>query len=141
MILLFADIVTLTAALISFVFGIVYFFKSKSVKNHCSTLQKNLKEANEENRILIFALMRGAGGGAVAIAVVTAWLQLQYSKQVEPSIPLEIVIVCLLFYLPSLNAMLLVKRNTKVKPPLFLLSFAMLLIIIGYFLNIEITNQ
>lgn len=106
-----------------------------------STLQKNLKEANEENRILIFALMRGAGGGAIAVAVVITWLQLQYSKQLVPSIPLEIVIVGLLFYLPSLNGMLLVKRNSKIKAPVFLLSFAMLLIIIGYFLNIEIANK
>ncbi len=140
MILLLANISTFTAALIFFVFGIVYFYKSKSAKNHCSTIQKKLEEVNAESKILIFALMRGSGGGAVAVAVLTFWLQLQYSKQAVPWIPLAIVIVDLFFYLPSLNAMLLVKRNTKVKPPVFLLSFAMLLIIIGYFLNIG-TNQ
>lgn len=141
MILLLANISTFTAALIFFVFGIVYFYKSKSVKNHCSTIQKKLEEVNGESKILIFALMRGSGGGAVAVAALTIWLQLQFLKQALPWIPLAIAVIDLLFYLSSLNAMLLVKRNTILKPPLFLLSSAMLLIIIGYFLNIKITNQ
>lgn len=81
--------------------------------------------------------MRGAGGGAIAIALLTFWLQIQYSKHAASWIPLTVVIVDLLFYLPSLNAMLLIKKNTSVKPPVVLLSFAMLLVIAGYFLNIS----
>lgn len=84
--------------------------------------------------------MRGTGGGGIAVAVLTIWLQLQYLKRALPWIPLPIVIVDLLFYLSSLNAMLMIKRNTKIKPPVFLLSLAMLLIITGYFLNIKIAN-
>ncbi len=141
MILILANISTLIAALIFFAFGIIYFYKSKSLKNHCNTIQNKLEDANIESRILLFALMRGAGGGAIGIAVLTCWLQLQYSKHAEPWEPLAIVIANLLFYLPSLNAMLLVKSNTKIKPPVFILSLAMLFIIIGYVLNIKIINQ
>ena len=137
MIPLLAEICSFTAALIFFGFGIVYFYKSKSVKHHCSTIQDNLTSGSEESKVLIFALMRGAGGGAIAIALLTFWLQLQYSKHAASWIPLTVVIVDLLFYLPSLNAMLLIKKNTSVKPPVVLLSFAMLLVIAGYFLNIS----
>ena len=135
MILILANIFTITGALVFFIFGVVYFYKSRSVKNHCSTIQKNLEELNAHSKILMFALMRGAGGGAVAVAVIIAWLQLQYSKQGQQWIPLAILILGSIFFLPSLNAMLLVKRNTTVKPPVFILSSAMLFIIIGYFLN------
>ena len=79
MILLLADIFTFTGALILLAFVIAYFYKSKSVRNHCSTVENNLEEANEESRILIFALMRGVGGGAIGIAVLIFWLQLEYS--------------------------------------------------------------
>ena len=136
MILLLTNIFTFSGALIFFMFGIVYFYKSKSVKNHCNTVQKKLDEVNEESQVLIFALMRGAGGGAAAVAVFTIWLQLQYFKQAVSWIPLPIVIIDLLFYLPALNAMLMIKRNTKVRPPVFVLSLGMLLITIGYFLSI-----
>lgn len=138
MILILADTFTITGALIFFAFGIVYFSKSRSVKNHCSTIQKNLEELNQHNKIVLLALMRGAGAGAIAVAVIITWLQIEFIKQMQHWIPLCILIVCLLFYLPSLNAMLLVKRNTAVKPPVLLLSLAMLLIVAGYFLNKKI---
>jgi hypothetical protein len=139
MTLLFADIFTITGALVFLGFGIVYFYKSRSVKNHCSTIQKNLEELDGHSKILMFALMRGAGGGAVAVAVIVIWLQLEYVRKPEPWIPLAILIVCALFFLSSVNAMLLVKRNTTVKPPVLLLTLAALFIIVGYFFNIRIT--
>lgn len=140
MILLLANISTFTGALIFFVFGIVYLYKSKSLSNNCNTVQKKLAEVNGESKILIFALMRGAGGGAIAVAALTFWLQWQYLTRTVAWIPLSIVIDDLLFYLPSLNATSMVKRKTTVKPPVFLLSLAMLLIILGYFLNIQTSN-
>jgi hypothetical protein len=135
-----ANIFTLIGAFIFFMFGITYFYKSKSVKNHCNTAQKSLEQVSKGDRIIKFALMRGAGGGAIAIAVFTACFQWQYSKHSVKWIPLAIVLIDLLFYLPSLNAMILVTRNTTLRPPVFLLSLGMFLIILGYFLNIQISN-
>ena len=132
-----ADVLTIAGALIFFGFGIAYFYKSRSPKNHCDTIQKNMGELNDDNRMMMFALMRGAGGGAIAVAVIITWLQLQYLKTPGQWIPQSILVVSALFFLPAINGIFLVNRNSRSNRPPILLSLAMALIIAGYFFNIR----
>ena len=132
-----ADVLTLAGALIFFGFGIAYFYKSRSTKNHCDTVQKNMGELNDDNRMMMFALMRGAGGGAIAVAVIITWLQLQYLKTPGQWIPQSILVVSVLFFLPAINGIFLVNRNSRSNRPPILLSLAMALVIAGYFFNIR----
>jgi hypothetical protein len=140
MTLLLSNVFTITGAAIFFVFGIVYFYKSSSVKNHCSTVQKKLEDLGPYNKIMLFALMRGAGGGAIALATIIIWLQLEYSKYMLPWISLAILITSSLFFLASLNAMLMVKRNTTIRPPITILILAMVFIVAGYLFNVSLAN-
>jgi hypothetical protein len=78
--------------------GIAYIYKSASIKNHCSDMQKKVAELNTDNKIMLFALMRGAGGGAIALATTIIWLQLAYTKYNLHGIP-WLFLFPLLFFL------------------------------------------
>ena len=136
--MLAANIFTLSGALIFLIFGIAYLYKSMSVKHHCDTIQKNFNELNLHNKTFLFALMRGVAGGALALAVTITYLQIQFFKHAHNWIPVIILISSSIFFLTSINGMILVKRNTTVKPPVFALILAMLLIIAGYLINMKI---
>ena len=135
---LVADIFTMSGAGIFLIFGFAYLYKSLSVKNHCNTIQKNLEELSLQNKVFLFALMRGVAGGAIALATTIIYLKIQYSKQALNWIPLLILISSSIFFLSSINAMILVKRRTTVKPPIIVLLLAMLFIIAGYLINIKV---
>jgi len=136
--MLVANIFTISGAGIFLIFGFAYLYKSISISNHCDSIQENIRELNIQNKTFLFALMRGVSGGAIALATTVIYLQLQYSKLASNWIPLIILISSSIFFLSSLNAMILVKRKTTVKPPIMILVLAMLFIIMGYVLNIQV---
>ncbi len=136
--MLIANIFTISGAAIFLIFGLAYLYKSISVKNHCDTIQKNFDELNVHNKAFLFALMRGASGGSLALAVTIIYLQIQYSRQALSWIPLIILISSSIFFLSSINAMILVRRKTTVKPPVIILVLGMLFIIAGYFVNTKV---
>lgn len=136
--MLVPDIFTISGAGIFLIFGLAYLYKSISIKNHCNSIQQNFEELSLQNKTFLFALMRGVAGGALTVSTTIIYLQVQYSKQAVNWIPLIILISSSIFFLSSINAMILVKRKTTVKPPITILLLAMLFIIVGYFINIKV---
>ncbi|MEJ7830634.1 MAG: hypothetical protein WKF91_20660 [Segetibacter sp.] len=136
--MLLANIFTLTGAAIFLIFGLAYLYKSASVNNHCGSIRKDLEELTLQNKTLLFALMRGVAAGSLAVAVTIIFLQLQFLKNPIKWIPLIILISSSIFFLISINAMILVKRKTSIKPPIILLMLAMLFIAAGYFASINV---
>lgn len=133
--MLVANIFTISGAVVILIFGIAYFYKSASVNNHCNSIRQNLEELSVLNRTFIFALMRGVAGGAITFGITTIFLQLQYSKHGQRWIPLIILISSSIYFITSLNAMILAKRKTTIKPPIILLLLAVFCIVVGYFIN------
>ncbi len=133
-----ADIFTITGAGIFFIFGLAYLYKSLSIKNHCNTIRKNLEELDVHNMTFLFALMRGLGGGVMAFSATIIYLQVQFSMFALGWIPFLILVSTGIFFLFSVNSMILIRRRTTIKPPIFLLSLSMLLIIMGYLMNSKV---
>lgn len=136
--MLVSGIFIFSGALIFLIFGIAYLYKSMAVKNHCDTIQKNFNELNLHNKTFLFALMRGVAGGALALAATIIYLQIQYFKHTLNWIPVIILISSSIFFATSVNGMILVRRKTTIKPPIFALILAMLFIIAGYILTTKI---
>ena len=132
-----ADIFTLSGAGIFLIFGLSYLFKSMSVKKHCSIIQRQIEELDIQIRTYLFALMRVVAGGIMALVLVIIYLQLQYSKQEHEQYPLIILISSGIFFISALNAMILIKKRTAIKPHITYLVLGILFIIAGYVLNIN----
>uniref|UniRef100_F4C6A6 Uncharacterized protein n=1 Tax=Sphingobacterium sp. (strain 21) TaxID=743722 RepID=F4C6A6_SPHS2 len=123
------------AGSICLVFGLVYLFKSSFLKYHGQALEKKWINVEREVQILILALMRVVGGGALAIGLVIIKLQLQYDAHHQSWIPSTILIAGSLLALSSLYAMSTVTLQTKGRPPIIVILVSFLLMIVGYFLN------
>ena len=139
--MLVANVFTICGASIFLIFGLAYLYKSISINNHCNSIQENIRELNIQNKTFLFALMRGVAGGAITLAITLIYLQLQYFKYASPWIPLIILIGSSIFFLSAIDAMLLVKRKTTVKPPILALVLAIVLILVGYLINISVVDQ
>ncbi len=133
---LISNILTISGAFIFIAFGAAYLYKSASLKNHCAAVQRKLTELDVENRILVFALMRGAGGSVIGLGILIIYLQLTEAKEVGNIKGFIILISSLVFFFSSYSSMLTVRRKTYMKPPATFLLAAGVMIILGFILNI-----
>lgn len=129
-------ILTITAAALAFLFGILYLTRKKFMNYHRIALQKNWEELVPEMRILIKALMRAAAGGFLSVSFALIFLQLHFNINHERWIALTILISGSIMALGALYAMLLVRMKTQGRPPLVLVLVIFILMIAGYFFNI-----
>jgi len=123
------------AGSISLTFGIIYLVKSSFLKYHGQALEKKWIHVEREVQILMLALMRVVGGGALATGFVILILQYQFDKYHQAWIPTTILIAGGLLSLTSLYAMLSVTLQTKGRPPIGVILVSLLLMIVGFFLN------
>lgn len=104
---------------------------------HSMAIQKNWEELNPEMQVLITALMRALSSGFLSIAIALAILQFQFNLQREHWIALTILIIGSILALGSLYAMYLIRTKTKGRPPIAIVVIIFLLMIAGYFFNIN----
>jgi hypothetical protein len=129
-------ILTLTGAGLAMVFSILYLFRSSFMGYHKKAVQKDWKELSPEMQTLILALMKTAGGGFLSAATGVIILQLQYNKSHNHWIAFTVLIVGSIVTLGTLYATLLVRTKTKGRPPTILALLLLLLLVIGFLLNI-----
>jgi hypothetical protein len=129
-------ILTLAAAMLSLIFGVIYLTRPRYLPYHRSALGKEWEELEPEMRTLILALMRAVGGGSMAAGFGIAFLQFQFNREQESWIALCILIMGLLLAFGSLYAMFLVRFRTKGRPPVWIVSILLVMMIAGYFFNV-----
>jgi hypothetical protein len=117
--------------LIGMVFAILYLFRRKFMPYHADAVEKSWNDLDDKNRILIIALMRVAGGGWMASSVAIGILMYFYILQGDQLASLAMAITGLAVSIPTLGATLIVKRRTKANPPVFVVVFAILLLLAG----------
>lgn len=123
-----------TAGFVSVLFGLVYLFKRRFLPYHEDAVKKDWTDVTPEFRVLILALMRAVGGGAMASGF--SIIVLQYYHSIDPSLhwaPLVILINGLLISCGSLYAMTLVRLKTSGRPPILAIVLSILLLWAGYF--------
>ena len=142
MLTILANAANILSATMSLLFGLVYLFRSKFMNYHSATVEKKWEDVAPQLQTLILALMRSLGGGLVSVSITIFYLQYQFHKQHQSWIPLAIVICGITLTLGILYAQLSVIKKTKGRPPIFSSLLALVLLTIGYFLNIAtLTNS
>ena len=132
---LIGTFLTFAAALLAFLFGLIYLTKPKFMDYHRMAIQKDWEELVPEMRTLITALMRALSSGFISVAFVLATLQLQFNRSHEPWLPLTILLTGSLLALGSLYAMFLIRTRTKGRPPIMVVLIIFVMLIAGYFFN------
>lgn len=129
-------ILTFLAAILSFLFGMIYLTRPKFMQYHRIAVQKDWEELVPEMRTLITALMRALSSGFLAVAFALVMLQLRFNLSGEHWIALSILIIGSILALGSLYAMFLIRTRTKGRPPIVIVLVIFVLMIAGYFFNI-----
>jgi hypothetical protein len=133
----FGTLMTLSASLLAFLFGLIYLTRPKFMNYHGMAIQKNWEELSPEMRTLITALMRALSSGFLSVATAMAILQMQFNRLHENWIALTIIITGSLLALGSVYAMVLVRTRTRGRPPITIVMIIFILMIAGYFFNIN----
>jgi hypothetical protein len=133
----FGTLMTLSASLLAFLFGLIYLTRPKFMNYHSMAIQKNWEELAPEMRTLITALMRALSSGFLSVATAMAILQMQFNRLHENWIALTIIITGSLLALGSVYAMVLVRTRTRGRPPITIVMIIFILMIAGYFFNIN----
>ena len=122
--------------LIGMAFAFLYLFRRKFMPYHADAVEKSWNDLDEKNNTLIIALMRVAGGGWMASSLAIGILLYFFIRQGDHLTSLAMVITGLAVSIPTLMATLIVKRRTKANPPVFAAIFAILLLLVGFFLAV-----
>jgi uncharacterized membrane protein YgdD (TMEM256/DUF423 family) len=133
---LIATVLTFAAAVLSFLFGLIYLTRPKFMNYHSMAIQKNWEELVPEMQVLITALMRALSSGFLSIAVALSILQIQFNRIHEHWIALTILIIGSILALGSLYAMYLIRTKTKGRPPITIVLVIFIMMVLGYFFNI-----
>ncbi|SEB04669.1 hypothetical protein [Pedobacter hartonius] len=135
MIHVFANLCKYATAVISLLFGIVYLSKPSFLGYHKQAVQRNWEELDQQVQTLILAPMRALSGAALTYGFLVIVLQYQFSSSVQNWIPVTILVSGGIIPSAPLYAMFLVKIKTAGKPPVTVVLFTVLLLVIGYLLN------
>jgi drug/metabolite transporter (DMT)-like permease len=104
---------------------------------HREAVSLTWNEVDQGFKYMILGLMRGVGGGLIAVAITVFFLQYKFTSTGLTWIPLLILVVGIVLMGAVLYAMLTVKLNTPGNPPIVLTVSGIVLLIIGFFLNMK----
>jgi hypothetical protein len=124
------------AVLVAMAFGLLYLTRSRFMPYHSDALQLGWDELDSQLQALLLALMRGVGGGWLAVSLSVAFLLLFPFRAGETWARYAIPLVGLAAALPSLYAALYVRSKTPASPPVSLVVVAILLLIVGFFISL-----
>jgi hypothetical protein len=117
-------------------FGVLYLTRSRFMPYHSDALQLSWDELDSQLQALLLALMRGVGGGWLAVGLSVAFLLLFPFRAGETWARYAIPLVGLAAALPSLYAGLYVRSRTSASPPVNLVVVAIVLLIVGFFVSL-----
>ena len=136
MVTIVANTANILCAAMSLFFGFVYLVTPKFMNFHSAAIEKKWEDLAPQMQTLILALMRSLGGGLVSVSITILYLQYQFQTRKQSWIPFCILICGLVLTISILFAQFTVIKKTKGRPPVIASLFALVLLIVGYFLNI-----
>ena len=104
-------------ALVSLVFGAIYFFRDSFMPYHAAALGTEWGELDPATQALLKALMEVAAGGWLALGALVLLLVAFPIRRGERWARLAAPAALLLFYVPTLLATLSVLQETPASPP------------------------
>jgi hypothetical protein len=125
------------AAVLLMIMGVIYLTRSSFMPYHGIALSHEWQDVDPMVRVLILALMRGVSGGLLASSITIIFLQYKFMALKLKWIPKLIIIIGMVLCSTLLYAMLMVKLNTPGHPPLGLILAGAVLLIAGFFLNLN----
>lgn len=131
----FAAFVNYLAAFGMFVIGMAYLTSTSFMSYHGEAISLTWSQVDNGYRFVILGLMRGVGGGLVAVSAAIIFLQYKFLSGKLPWIPSLILVIGIILFGAVLYAMLTVKLNTPGNPPVILTLSGIVLLITGFFLN------
>lgn len=122
----------------SIIFGLVYLFSSQFMPYHQQAIGKNWSELEAPLQILLLALMRGVGCGAIgsglAIGILTLFPFRGGNRWAVWTIP----IICLVLSIPGLYATLAVRLGTPGQAPWGLFAFEIICALVAFILSYDV---
>ncbi|GAA4420050.1 hypothetical protein GCM10023187_54940 [Nibrella viscosa] len=131
-----ATVCTYFAALLLLLFGFIYFIKPSFLSYHQVATHKKWEELEPQMQTLILGFMRAISGGLLAGGFVIIVLQYQFNLTHQDWLPITILIFGSLLVTGLLYGMLLVRMKTQARPPLIVGLLGIVLLTIGFILNI-----
>lgn len=111
--------------------GLRYIALTRYLPYHSDAVGKSWEELGRGERVLLLALLRGAGGAFLACGVAIVFLLLFPIHRGEAWARYAILAIGLCAGLPLSHGVLAVARQTTAKPPLFALVIGYLLLLLG----------
>jgi hypothetical protein len=131
-----ASIFTYLAALLTLAFGFVYFFRPSFLPYHQLATQKKWDELDSNMQALILGFMRVISGGLLSGGATIVILQYKFNQTQQDWLPLTILVCGGILTIGLLYGMFLVRLRTQAHPPLIAGFAGIILLVIGYILNI-----
>lgn len=131
------SVFTYLSALLTLAFGCVYFFRPSFLPYHQLATQKKWDKLDSNMQALILGFMRAISGGLLSGGFIIAVLQYKFDQTQQDWIPLAILGCGGILTTGLLYGMFLVRLRTQAQPPLIAGFVGIILLIIGYFLNID----
>jgi hypothetical protein len=141
MIHLFANLSNYISAAIAILYGIAYLIKPRLLDLHTAAGHRGWEDPDRGMRTWVLSLMRALGGAALAAGFVVIMLQHHFSASLQSWMPLTILVSGSFVTTGTLYAMLMVRTKTKGRPPIPLLLTSLVLIVIGYLLNVHLAKE
>lgn len=126
----------LASTLVAFSFSFIYLTRKEFMPYHSDAVDREWHEVDEGYQVVILALMRGIGGGWLAVGIGMVFLLVFPFRTQALWATIAIPLVGLSAAGAALYATFYVKNNTKATPPVRLVEAAILLLTAGFFLSI-----
>lgn len=128
---------TIAAALILLVFGVIYLTRNSFMPYHSDAVSQKWADLQPATRYLILALMRATSGGFIAVAIAIIFLQVKFRVHRQSWIPYLILVMGTISMACSLYAIILVSTHTPGRPPVASDIGGEILLIAGFVANLK----
>ncbi|MEQ9437501.1 MAG: hypothetical protein RIG62_00590 [Cyclobacteriaceae bacterium] len=130
-----ASVANYSVAAVLLVLALIYLIKPSFMPYHSQALSLQWHEVSLSTQTLLLALMRVCGGGWLAVALTTFYLQWQFVQHRQLWIPTAILVIGLVSIMSTLYAASLVYALTPGNPPIPGIFILIFLLVMGYRLN------
>lgn len=131
----------LFAIIILFLFGVVYLTSNEFMPYHAEILNSSWQQIDQNIKFLYLVFLKGSGAAMLALSIMMAIVLFVPYRLKKQWSNWAIGITGLLFSLPVLYIVVLIKLETDASPPIVLASLLNLFFIIGFLLTLQHTRK
>lgn len=128
---------TFLAAIILLAHGASFLFRKAIPNEFCIAVHQPWAALKEEMKVVLLSLMRLAGAGMVAVSFLLIALQWQFSTAQQTWIPPTVIVAGSSLAGGWLYAFFQISGKTLGRPAVFPAMAVLLLLTVGYFMNIQ----